>query len=45
MCMFVCVLGSGLGRQRGLLVYMTFPPPFYFVVCLKKEEQIYLFII
>lgn len=41
MCMSVCVLG----RERSLLVYTTFPPPFYFVVCLKKEEQIDLFII
>lgn len=34
MCMFVCVLG----RERGFWVYTTFPPPFYFVVCLKKRE-------
>lgn len=32
--MFVCVLG----RERGLLVYTTFPPTFLFCCLFEKKE-------
>lgn len=27
--MCVCALGSGLGREKGLLFYITFPTPLF----------------
>lgn len=47
MCVCVYVLGSGLGKEKGLLFYVTFPNPFFFLEggwwwwLKKRNEQIY----